>query len=228
MPPPSLLTTTQGHRELQTSRGHERIEVVDEGDVADHRDDAGRRPPRPRPGPWRRSPSMPLAPRLPRQRTAAGPVPRNASMSLTGMLLPASRMAPSGSAVPSCSKTWPSKGSSSEASQAPRRLGSGVIGRAPATQPGLVPGPLSDRPCQLPCQRRGEPDRLRCHHRGRQQGGLGPAAIVHDDLWRAAVPEPLQQRPRGGRAAEAQDQVRPVAVAPGRRRHDGGCPRDDV
>ena len=62
---------------------------------------------------------MPLAPRLPRQRMPAGPEPRKASMSRTGMLLPANRMAPSGRTAPRPAKTWPSKGSSRLSSQAP-------------------------------------------------------------------------------------------------------------
>ena len=57
------------------------------------------------------TPSMPLTPRLARQRTRVSPVVRNASRSRTGIELPTTTTAPSGRAASSSENTLPSKGS---------------------------------------------------------------------------------------------------------------------
>ena len=155
------------------------------------------------------TPSMPLAPRLPRiatWRPAAGQ--KKVSQSRTGMLLPTTSVAPSGRIAASSRKTRPSNGAAKSrmvASMA-RWAASSVACQRWRQWPSRSAGALG-------AARRAAPWRAgaRPHAGGRWRAGSAPptARLVHDDLRAVREPlEVLEQRLGGRQRAEAQHEIR--------------------
>ncbi len=188
------------------------------------------------------TPSIPFAPRLASGRIALGPAGSHASMSRTGIELPAHTIPPSGRRSATWAKGAPSNGSPAVGGPGqPAAQGAvgGTIGDA-ASRPASA-WPRARYRAEAAAARAPLPGAERIGEGVGGAGGIGmhegrgqdrritPAPVaVHDHLGRALLLEQRQHRLRRGHGAEAQDQARDVGGAPRTRSQELVAAGDDA